>query len=494
MSGLPRVIYEALDAQPVQSAPTDSTTAFVVAESIVGPSGPLDMYSTRDADRQIGGRTGVNIDAWDCIDVLLRERVTHVVFSRLFGPSPQLAKAQLAGTGGSGYSMGFTATEYGAAYNGASGSGYGWSVDIDAPDGTHRIVTVLQDGDVVLATPSLTTRAALSDALANLDGVTVDLGSDTTLPVATGSPVAFTGGTDDVDNVTGTEIRAAADRIGRGKGPGQVFTPGRNSPSTGVAIFAHCQAQNRSFLPMAEQGLSVAALKSLAATYRALGTGAEGQSRLGLLTCQYKTIDAPAPGSKRTVPAAWITGGLIARAERAAGHPNVDAMGNNGRGLLKGAMDRYFTDDEADELVDAGVNVFVDYLGEPRLQSFVTLDDPTTSQWIDFAHTRFERVLQAKADEIGHGVQGEPLDGQGLAAQDFGGKLRDMLSSYWPAAIFGDSAEDAYVVDTGPSVNTIDTLAADQVHAAIGVKMAPHAWFVFITNAKVPITQPLATA
>jgi hypothetical protein len=40
-------------------------------------------------------------------------------------------------------------------------------------------------------------------------------------------------------------------------------------------------------------------------------------------------------------------------------------------------------------------------------------------------------------------------------------------------ALYGASAEEAFAVDTGPQVNTLATIAAQEVHAVVRVKVSP---------------------
>ena len=59
-------------------------------------------------------------------------------------------------------------------------------------------------------------------------------------------------------------------------------------------------------------------------------------------------------------------------------------------------------------------------------------------------------------------------------------------------ALFGDTPEEAFAVDTGEQVNTLATIAAQEIHAVIRLKASPFGEWVAIDIVKVPIQQALA--
>ena len=59
-------------------------------------------------------------------------------------------------------------------------------------------------------------------------------------------------------------------------------------------------------------------------------------------------------------------------------------------------------------------------------------------------------------------------------------------------ALFGASAEEAFNVDTGEQVNTLATIAAQEIHAVIRLRVSPFGEWVAIDIVKVPIQQALA--
>ena len=59
-------------------------------------------------------------------------------------------------------------------------------------------------------------------------------------------------------------------------------------------------------------------------------------------------------------------------------------------------------------------------------------------------------------------------------------------------ALYGTSAEEAFNVDTGEQVNTPATIAAQEIHAVIRLRVSPFGEWVAIDVMKVPVQQALA--
>ena len=66
-----------------------------------------------------------------------------------------------------------------------------------------------------------------------------------------------------------------------------------------------------------------------------------------------------------------------------------------------------------------------------------------------------------------------------------------LLQHYQAGDLFGDTADQAYRIDTGPTVNTLSTLANNELHAIISLKMSPFAEYIVIQIVKRQITQSL---
>ena len=56
----------------------------------------------------------------------------------------------------------------------------------------------------------------------------------------------------------------------------------------------------------------------------------------------------------------------------------------------------------------------------------------------------------------------------------FHGDLNGMLGDLFDlGALYGDTPDDAFDINTSPAVNTIETIANGELHAILSVKMSP---------------------
>lgn len=482
---LPRTDVRTIDAPPVLSAPLGSTRLFVLAESFRGGAEPIRFGGPRDLTRYLE-RTGIGIPAYDAIDVALREGVPEVYLSRIIGDDAEFASVNLDGTsGGSPYSLVLTANEPGEWANGPTG---GLSAEVAAPGGgSNRQITVYRDGVALIASPIFTARADALAWNALQSVVTVSLGGENTLP-AVAAEADFTGGDSDSAGITTDSVAAAATRLRKDLGAGQLVAPGRSTVETSTVLLEHCEEFNRTALLEAADGLDVEDISAVSVELRALGSNAEGVPRLGGLWAQHAIAPGLTPGTTRTVPWTIVVAGLIARLERAEGHPNVAPFGDFGVPQYVRGVSRYFSEDDAADLFGAGVNIVERLFDAPRNATFRTLETEGQTEWLDLAHTRLDRAIHADALDIGRNMGSRVINRK--VVQEFGARLRKRLEeAYWkPGATFGDTADQAARVDVD-AVNDTASMAARELNAAVGVRMSEHAEYVNITIAKVPIGQ-----
>jgi phage tail sheath protein FI len=97
--------------------------------------------------------------------------------------------------------------------------------------------------------------------------------------------------------------------------------------------------------------------------------------------------------------------------------------------------------------------------------------------------------IAAFADEIGETFMFEEIDGQGRTVNAFGAALTSMLLPYWEiGSLYGATADQAFFVDVGPSVNTPTTIQNRELRAAISVRPSPFAEMITIEIVKQQIT------
>ena len=85
------------------------------------------------------------------------------------------------------------------------------------------------------------------------------------------------------------------------------------------------------------------------------------------------------------------------------------------------------------------------------------------------------------------------VDGRLRKIAEFHGQLAGICMRYWQAdALYGETSEEAFRVDTGDGVNTPETIADGQLRAVLLLKVAPFAEFVEVQIVKQAITEALA--
>lgn len=270
--------------------------------------------------------------------------------------------------------------------------------------------------------------------------------------------------------VTQPEWEAALGMFDDTYGPGQVLIPGVTDAAAHAALLSHSAATGRTVLLDAAADATAADL-STAATGLAASAGAV---RAGLIA-PWVTVPGPA-NTTRDVPGAVIAAGLAARGDAAAGHANNAPAGDQGRGA--GAVHNgidvtvHYSNADLDSLNDAGVSVIRQVRGTPTLYGWrsVSSDDR-------FAQLNAGRMSM----QLGTGIQAaaeqflfRQIDGQGRLFAELDGALRGYLLPLWSAnALYGATAADAFDVEVA-AVNTPQTIAAGELHAAIEVALTPH--------------------
>ena len=122
----------------------------------------------------------------------------------------------------------------------------------------------------------------------------------------------------------------------------------------------------------------------------------------------------------------------------------------------------------------AGVDTARTVYGSIQAYAFRTLVDPAgpRSGWRELNHARLNMAIVANAEVVGQDFVFSQLDGRGHTIKAYEGDLLGMLGTFYDAdALFGDTPEDAYAVNTGPAVNTRRILADGMLKAVLSVRM-----------------------
>jgi hypothetical protein len=156
-------------------------------------------------------------------------------------------------------------------------------------------------------------------------------------------------------------------------------------------------------------------------------------------------------------------------------------------------LSQNYTDADRETLNDAGICLAKLVRGSVQTYGYRTAAGPDDVDWLWFSNSRVVMTVSHRGDAIGGNYVLQQIDGQGQTIAKFEAELRGMLLDlYSLGALYGSTPEEAFTVDTGPGVNTIETIAAGELHAVIKIKTSPAAEWVVVSIAKVAVTQSIA--
>jgi hypothetical protein len=271
-------------------------------------------------------------------------------------------------------------------------------------------------------------------------------------------------------------------------GPGQLAAPGKTTPAQHEALLRAADYGNRVAVLDADPKLDEAGLAAHVERLRTLDVDYRGA-----IFDPRAVVPGRAVGTNRTVYWSGIQCGLINRQDL-TGNPNRAAAGYFGVSRFAGALERQWDDDARERLMHAGVNtarVVYDSVRSYGFRSLVDENGPRR-EWLLFSNVRFAMAVQAKGDEIAERYVFEIIDGRQKTLSRFRGELAGMLMPYWPDALYGETPDEAFRVVTDAPVNTLETIAAGEIHAVIALRMNPFGEWVEVQIVKQPITQALA--
>jgi hypothetical protein len=186
--------------------------------------------------------------------------------------------------------------------------------------------------------------------------------------------------------------------------------------------------------------------------------------------------------------------GVFARNMSLGYDANDPAAGELGRLRQALGMTQIYTDADRQTMNDNGFNVIKDVYGVIKIYGWRTTADPLNDpRWIALSNTILHREIVAEANSVGERFIFRQIDGQGRLIGQFGSALigEVCMPLFMAGSLFGDTPEEAFKVDTGPSVNTDATIANNELHAVISVRMAPFGEEVDIAIVKYLVTEAI---
>lgn len=470
-----------LASSPPRSAPTETGVLFATGISDEGPSDrailcrSLDEYISHFGARTIAGML------YDGVETYFRVGGSKLYVSRVVSPGAVTATVNLPDAGAA------VSLVYHAPSSGAAGNNY--SIAVLAPDVAGFKLQILKNGVPVATSTDLADQNSAVAWAAGAGYGTLTLGASGLNPaVAAARPAA--GGNDDRTGILEAQWTAALANFTKDLGPGQVAAFGRTTLAAQSALLAHAKANNRvALIDLADTGVAGTLVTAAAALK------SDPNSRYGAAFAPWAKVPGVVAGQIRTVPYSAVQAGLIARSD-ISNSPNVPAAGENGQAdwvldLSQPAWD----DNTRNNVLNAnGVNVAIVKYGGVRTYGYRTLTDPVVNpNWVEFSNVRLYMAIAALGDAIAERYVLSQIDGKGRKIGQFGGELTGMLVPFFEeGSLYGDTPSEAFNVDVGPQVNTVQSIQARQLKAVIALRMSPFAEDVILELVKTAITEAVA--
>lgn len=462
------------DAPGQVSIDTDTGTWFASGLTDRGPVVPTLIKSLNQFVAVFGDRVSYSV-LYDVVQNFFEEGGNTVVISRIVGPSASSGTHNLLDNVSA---TSLTATAIGP---GSWSSSYKVAVAAGSVGGTFVVQVTDSTGNVLEDSGNCADQATAIAWSQNSAYIRLTLGASALVPV-TAAAAALSAGTDDRASITDTQWLNALALITDDFGPGQVSQPGRTTTTAYDQIITHAEAHNRvGVLDLPNSG-SASTLESAISTE---------SSRFAAAYGPWVVVPGLTANTTRTIPPSGMVAGLIARNDPLYG-PNRPSAGNVGISRYAVAVSQAaFDDTTRTALNDAGVNLIRLRGSSVKVYGWRSLTDPINDKnWIDFGNGRLYMALSAELDAAGENFEFDEIDGQnGTTISSFHTALAGIcLEHFIRGELFGDTADEAFTVDTGPAVNTIPRIQNLELHAIVSVKMAPFAEFVQIAVAKTPIS------
>jgi len=273
---------------------------------------------------------------------------------------------------------------------------------------------------------------------------------------------------EDAGEVTEAEWDAALAVLTPSYGPGQVAIPGVSSSAAYSALLTHAAANPaRVVLLDVASGAAAAAIETAVAAVAA-DAGAERAAVIAPWV-----VFPQVGGGTRSTPGSVVAAGLAARSDAATGSANNAPIFDQGRnaGRIIGAtgLVTSFTDDDVDDLYDAGVNVFRLWNGVHTLTGWRAASPDL--RWKPFGVGRLTMQLSAGVDAVMSQYLGRPIDGKGYLFAEIEGALTGYLQPLHDlGALYGATPAEAFGVVCDFTNNSPASIAAGVVNAAVAIK------------------------
>lgn len=349
-----------------------------------------------------------------------------------------------------------------------------------------RKVTIRLDGAIVEEYNNLTSVSEIVNRFANSPYVRLtDMASPTVAPnnlPAVLAATSLSAGTDDRTSVNATTVGNALSAFKIGLGDGAVAAPGYGS-SMHTALLAHAKTHRRIAVLTGPRGATAGDLASLG---QGLGT-ATGAEYGGLFGPWIQVSDGA--GGLRTISPEGYVAGARSKAHEQAG-PWQPAAGEGSISPYVLGTDVEFTVADGATLEAARVSPIRVVAGKLRLYGWRSLSSNETDYFSLTVGDTLNRLVTECEARLEPFVF-RTIDGRGQLLSQMAGILIGVLEpirsagGIYERVVDGEVIDPGYSVNVSPDVNTVQSLANNEVRAAVAARLAPNAQTITLTIVKV---------
>lgn len=421
---------------------------------------------------------------YDALKLFFDEGGSQAVVTRVVGPAATTGTRNLVDRAGSPVNT----LKVDAASPGAWSSRVKVQVTDGAIPNTFTLIITLDDVEVERRSNLANPAAAVAAFAASPYVRVTNLGSATAAPTnnpAVAAATALSAGGDDRASITATHYTAALDKFDRGLGDGAVAIPGQAS-TVHAGLIAHAKANRRIAILAAAAGSSKSDYISLAAGLTDDAAGLFGP---------WVGVSDEAGGIRTVSPEGFVAA-CRARAHESEGAWRAPAgLLGLGRSIL--SLETEFNATDGNDLDTARVSVIRRVANSIRLYGWRSLSLDTANYSYLSARDLLNRLSvdgEARLEEFVF----QTIDGRGHLQAKINASLVGMVEPIRQAGglfEFVDANDElidpGYKVETGSSVNTTESLAANEVNARLSVRVSPTGALVSLTIVKVGVTAGL---
>lgn len=439
-----------------------------------GPVGTTPIVrSLAQYESIFGGRTAYSSAAYDTARLFWEEGGSELAVTRVVGPNAAVGSITLNDRAATPLpTLRVDAVDPGAHSSTTS-------VQVVA-NGSNFDIIVRVDGGIVqrfdnLATPAEAVEAAYRSPYVKIANLASATAAPNNNPAVQGAPVSLIAGSDDRAAITAETVIAALDAAGDVAPAGAVAAPGYTADVIGASLLAHARAKGKIALLAMDNDATVAEVKAAAAVLSANPDAAYG----GLF---YPHLVVPDGSRSRTVSPEGYVAAARARAHHSVGFWQVPA---GERALTRWATDTVSPFDEIvnNDLALGYVNGIAVTSGRIRLYGWSSLSKDRENLGLLSARDALNSITAGVKDRLAPHVF-SAVDGRGhmlaFVRSDVVGFLDPIASAGgFYARIANDVLVDpGYSVTVDSSINTVESLARNEVNVSIAVRLSPTAQLI----------------